>query len=91
MKRAQGGFGLRRSACRLKDGDGKEFGIEIGAIRSQKVDSDGVGAMISTRSGTDRLIEFSDTLQSKSSFYRFLRKTLPVFVVIIHDAILLWC
>ena len=68
MNVPQGRFGLRSFPCRLERDNGKEFRIGSGAIRSQKVDPDGVGAMITARNGTNYSIEFSDALQSMSSF-----------------------
>lgn len=60
----RGQFGLRSSLSRLERDNGKEFRIGGGAIRSQKVDSDGVGAMITTRNGTNYSTEFSEALQT---------------------------
>lgn len=54
-------FGLRSSPCRLEHDNVKEFNIKRGVIQSQRVDSDGVGAMFV---GANNLIEFSDALQS---------------------------
>lgn len=57
-------FGLRSSPCWLEHDKGKESNVKRGVMRSQRVDSDGVGAMVL---GANNLIEFSDALQSTIS------------------------
>lgn len=52
---------LKSSPCRLEHDNGMEFNIQRRVTRSQRVDSDGVGAMVL---GANNLIEFSDALQS---------------------------
>lgn len=62
MEVAQILIGLTSSPNRLEHGK-----IENLAIRSQRLDSDGVGAMITNRDEKNHLSEFSDALQSTSS------------------------
>ncbi|KAG0631828.1 hypothetical protein M758_1G282200 [Ceratodon purpureus] len=57
-------FGPRSFPCRLEHDNGKESRIESGPVRSQKVDSDGLGSMLTTQNGTGHLIEFSDALHT---------------------------